>query len=142
MQQHNSASMLTLRHLLNEGGKCVYVAPSGGRDRIDANGLLSPAVFDDQSIELMRIVGSKAKNPTHYFPLAVHTYNLLPPPQKQEISIGEKRQMEYSPVYISFGSEIRMNAPLKQKNIDKKQFRKNQADFIHSQVKDLYQKML
>ena len=28
--------------LLSEGGKCIYVAPSGGRDRADANGAVIP----------------------------------------------------------------------------------------------------
>lgn len=34
-QLHNQRTMHRMRELLAEGGKCIYVAPSGGRDRSD-----------------------------------------------------------------------------------------------------------
>ena len=41
-----------MERLLAEGGKCIYVAPSGGRDRPNAQGEIQPNAFDPQSIEL------------------------------------------------------------------------------------------
>ena len=36
--QHNQRTMKKMLQLLSEGGKCIYVAPSGGRDRPGAAG--------------------------------------------------------------------------------------------------------
>jgi glycerol-3-phosphate O-acyltransferase len=138
MQQHNSSSMLALRHLLNKGGKLIYVAPSGGRDRKDAAGNLSPAPFDPESIELMRVVGHKAKSKTHYFPLALYTYPILPPPETIKKAIGEKRNMCHSPVHLYFGEEIIMIPPTAEEKKEKITFRQKQARDIHSTVKKLY----
>ncbi|MCH9617485.1 MAG: hypothetical protein SP4CHLAM5_05170 [Chlamydiia bacterium] len=139
MQQHNSASMLALRHLLNEGGKLVYVAPSGGRDRKDKNGNLAPAPFDPESIELMRVVGHKAKSKTHYFPLALYTYPILPPPETIKKAIGEKRNMYHSPVHLYFGKEVILTPPTAEEKKEKTIFRQKQATNIHSIVKKLYE---
>ncbi|MCH9620936.1 MAG: hypothetical protein S4CHLAM20_03450 [Chlamydiia bacterium] len=141
MQRHNSASMLALRHLLDEGGKLVYVAPSGGRDRRNDNGDLLPASFNPDSIELMRIVGQKAKQETHYFPLAIYSYPILPPPEKIKKEIGEERKMCHSPVHVYFGKEYKMRAPNADEKADKQMFRKSQADAVHSVVVDLYKKV-
>lgn len=141
MQQHNSAAMLTLRHQLNEGGKLVYVAPSGGRDRKDEMGNLAPALFDPDSIELMRVVGAKAKSLTHYFPLALYTYPLAPPPEKIKKEIGEQREMSHTPVHINFGKEYKMSAPNQEEKKEKVTFRQNQARSIHKKVTRLYEEI-
>lgn len=141
MQQHNSSSMLALRHVLNEGGKLVFVAPSGGRDRKDADGNLTPAPFDPESIELMRLVGAKSKKKTHYFPLAVYTYDILPPPEKIKKAIGEQRKMCHSPVHVNFGKEYLMSVPSAEEKKEKQSFRKKQAGTIHKAVKTLYEEI-
>lgn len=141
MQQHNSASMLSLRHLLNEGGKLVYVAPSGGRDRKDKLGNLSPAPFDPESIELMRVVGHKSKNKTHYFPLALYTYPILPPPEAIKKAIGEERNICHCPVHLYFGKEIIMTPPNMEQKKEKSLFRQRQAEAIHGCVEKLYNKI-
>ncbi len=138
MQQHNSSSMITLRHVLNEGGKLVFVAPSGGRDRRDDNGKLTPAPFDPESIELMRLLGSKSKRETHYFPLALHTYNILPPPEKIKKAIGEQRKMCHCPIHVHFGKKYPMCCPSAEEKNAKELFRINQAGTIHKIVKELY----
>ena len=138
MLRHNSAAMLALRHQLNKGGKLVYVAPSGGRDRKDENGNLSPAEFNPESIELMRVVGHKAKCKTHYFPLALYTYPILPPPETIKKEIGEKRLFCHSPVHLYFGEEIEMKVPTPEEKKEKLSFRRRQADQIHSIVRGLY----
>ena len=136
MKQHNSTSMIALRHVLNKGGACIYVAPSGGRDRIDEHGILSPALFDPESIELMRIVGKG--NKTHYFPLALYTYPILPAPKRIKKEIGEERIISHSAVHINFGEEYKMLAPPSKVKEVKIPFRKKQATTIHNIVKKLY----
>ena len=46
--------------LFKEGGKCVWVAPSGGRDRPDENGEYRVAPFDAKSVEMFRLMSEKA----------------------------------------------------------------------------------
>jgi len=56
--------MGALQELLTQGGQCVWVAPSGGRDRPDpaappgSEFVVSP--FDAKSVELFRLVANKA----------------------------------------------------------------------------------
>ncbi|MCH9811705.1 1-acyl-sn-glycerol-3-phosphate acyltransferase [bacterium] len=138
MLTHNSRAILTLCHQLNKGGKLIYVAPSGGRDRKDAHGKLAPAMFNPDSIETMRVVGSKAKAKTHYFPLALYTYPILPPPETIKKEIGEKRIFSHSPIHLYFGEEIEMRAPTKEERAEKVLFRKNQAEHVHALVTKLY----
>ena len=141
MLSHNSRAILALRHQLNAGGKLIFVAPSGGRDRKDKEGKLSPAMFNAESIETMRVVGSKAKSTTHYFPLALYTYPILPPPETINKEIGEKRILSHSPIHLSFGEEIPMKEPIKGEKQDKALFRKKQAEHVHSLVCKLYDKL-
>ena len=57
--------------LLSEGGKVIYVAPSGGRDRKNLNDKIVVAPFDPQSIEMFSLMARKAKKPTHFYPLSL-----------------------------------------------------------------------
>ena len=56
--------MGALQELLTKGGQCVWLAPSGGRDRPDPTAppgsefVVSP--FDAKSVELFRLVANKA----------------------------------------------------------------------------------
>ena len=86
---HNQRTMKKMSELLSKGGKCIYVAPSGGRDRPDTQGNVEVAKFDPSSIDLFLLLAQKAKTPTHFFPLALATYALLPPPNVVEKEIGE-----------------------------------------------------
>ena len=52
-----------MQELLNEGGCCIYVAPSGGRDRPNAMGEIEVAPFDAQSVELFWLLGKQASAP-------------------------------------------------------------------------------
>lgn len=106
--QHNRLAMHQMGKLLGEGGKCIYVAPSGGRDRMNENGIVEVAPFDPQSIEMFWLVSRQAGILTHFYPLALSTYALLPPPCKVEKEIGEQRLAHCEPVHLSFGKEIDM----------------------------------
>ncbi len=105
---HNKKTMQRMAQLLKEGGKCIYVAPSGGRDRPDVNGEFTPAPFDPQSIEMFYLMANKAGVKTRYYPLSLLTHMVLPPPNEVEAELGEERTVSYSGVYAAFGKEIDM----------------------------------
>ncbi len=44
-----------------QGGQLLWIAPSGGRDRPNADGVWMPAPFDAASVELMRQMLSQAR---------------------------------------------------------------------------------
>lgn len=107
-QRHNQKTMKCMRDLLSEGGKCIYVAPSGGRDRPSPNGEVSVAPFDPQSIEMFRLMAKQADNTTHFYPLALVTYDILPPPQTVQSELGEPRRICREGARFAFGKEINM----------------------------------
>jgi len=80
-QMHNKRTMERMVELLSEGGHAIYVAPSGGRDRANTDGIIEVTPFDPQSVEMFYLMAQKAKSNTHFFPLALSTYHLLPPPR-------------------------------------------------------------
>ena len=87
-QLHNKRTMELMSQLLSEGGKAIYVAPSGGRDRPNANGIVEIAPFDPQSIEMFYLMAQRAGHPTHFYPMALKTFELLPPPQSIQVELG------------------------------------------------------
>ncbi len=135
---HNQRTMKQMSQLLGEGGKCVYVAPSGGRDRPDAAGVVEVAKFDSQSIEMFWLMSQQAGHITHFYPLTLVTYHLLPPPNSIQKELGEPRQAQCAPVHLSFGKEIDMeNFPGKDLK-DKRQKRVARADYIWDLVRRDY----
>jgi glycerol-3-phosphate O-acyltransferase len=139
--QHNQRTMKKMTQLLTEGGKCIYVAPSGGRDRPNAKGVVEVAHFDPQSIEMFRLMALQAGTTTHFYPLALATYALLPPPNSVEKEIGEKRQTQCAPIHLAFGSEIDMERLPGTDLDDKRQIRRARADAIWEEVKRLYREL-
>lgn len=77
----NRKTLVTMQRKLNEGGQLIWIAPSGGRDR-PKDGAYLPDVFDHTAVDLMRSLGSRAKQPTHLMPMAMYSYPLMPPPDK------------------------------------------------------------
>lgn len=140
-QQHNRLAMQKLEELLREGGLCLYIAPSGGRDRPDENGKVDVAPFDAQSIEMLVLLSQKAKRPTHFYPLALSTYALLPPPHIVEKEIGETREVNYTPIHAWFGDEIEMESTPKLSVLEKKQQRRERAEAVWSKVCDMYREL-
>lgn len=107
-QHHNQRTMKRMGQLLSEGGKCIFVAPSGGRDRPNADGVVEVSPFDPQSIELFHLISKQAEAPTHFYPLALATYQLLPPPESLETHSSEERHAKCIPAHMAFGEEIDM----------------------------------
>ncbi len=135
---HNQRTMKKMIQLLSEGGKCIYVAPSGGRDRPNAAGEIAIAPFDPSSVEMFWLMTQQAERPTHFYPLALATYRLLPPPNSVEKELGETRQAQCTPIHLAFGNEIDMVNFPGSKELEKKQKRKKRADYIYDLVRNLY----
>jgi glycerol-3-phosphate O-acyltransferase len=136
---HNKNTMELMSRLLQEGGKAIYVAPSGGRDRRDAEGAVLPAPFDPNSIEMFYLMAKKAKTPTHFYPLALNTYELLPPPATIQVELGEMRVAKRTAIHLAFGAEFDMEhlSPAESKEAR----RKARADAIWQTVYDLYRRI-
>lgn len=141
-QLHNQRTMKKMQMLLEEGGKCIFVAPSGGRDRINAEGVVEVAPFDPQSIEMFRLIAQQARHPTHFYPLTLSTYYLLPPPNSTETTVGEPRHAQCSPVHLCFGEEIDMDNFPGCMPQDKRKNRELRAEYIFNMIKSDYQKIL
>jgi glycerol-3-phosphate O-acyltransferase len=136
---HNKNTMELMSRLLQEGGKAIYVAPSGGRDRRDSNGHVLPAPFDPNSIEMFYLMAKKAKTPTHFYPLALDTYELLPPPETVQVELGEMRVAKRTPIHLAFGPAFDMeHIP---QGDSKEARRKARADAIWQTVYDLYRRI-
>jgi glycerol-3-phosphate O-acyltransferase len=106
-QRQNLRSMTALLDLFKKGGTCVWVAPSGGRDRRDTStGHVPIADFDSKTIDIFRLYGNKSKKPTHFYTLAMVSYDLCPPPDYLAAGVGEERNVRFVPVGIALGDEL------------------------------------
>lgn len=135
---HNQRTLKQMKDLLETGGKCIYVAPSGGRDRPNASGEIDVAPFDPQSLEMFWLIAQQAKTPTHFYPLALSTYHLLPPPNSVNKELGELRQAKCAPIHLAFNEEIAMDTFPGSESADKKLRRQLRADYIWNIVRNDY----
>lgn len=140
--QHNQRALRRLSQLLAEGGKCIYVAPSGGRDRPGLDGRIHVASFDPQSIEVFWLLAQQSGKPAHFYPFALNTYSLLPPPNSVERELGERRHAQCTPIHIAFGEEINMEAFPGGELLPKKEKRQARATYIWEQVCAAYDSLL
>lgn len=135
---HNQATMRKMSQLLEDGGRCIYVAPSGGRDRPGANGHLQVAEFDPQSIEMFYLMAQHAGRVAHFYPLALATYHMLPPPDSVQRTLGEERHARAVAVHLAFGEEIDMEAFAGSDVVDKKKRRALRAQAIWRSVQSSF----
>ncbi len=140
--KYNQKTMKQMVQLLNEGGKCIYVAPSGGRDRKDDSGRIEIAPFDPQSLEMFLLMASQATPSTHFHTLALSTYDLLPPPSSVESSLGERRHAHCTPIHLVFGPEIDMHHFPGSDTQDKKERRTQRAQWIWEKVVSDYNTLI
>lgn len=138
---HNKRTMNRMSELLSQGGRCIYVAPSGGRDRMGSDGKIDVAKFDPQSIEMFRLIAEQSAPLTHFYPLALVTYDLLPPPQTVDIQLGEQRHTQCTPIHLAFGNELEMDHFPGSEGLDKKSKRPIRAEYIWELVNKDYQHM-
>lgn len=140
-QLHNKKTMEYMSQLLKEGEKIIYVAPSGGRDRPNSKGEIEVSPFDAQSIEMFYLMVKKSNTKSHFYPLSLLTYSLLPPPNNIQIELGEKRRTKKGKIFASFGSEIDMEHFPGDCAMDKSERRINRANYIFSKVKEGYDQL-
>lgn len=141
-QLHNQKTLQKMKALLEEGGKCIYVAPSGGRDRMNSEGVVEVAPLDPQSIELFHLISRQVQPTTHFYPLALSTYHLLPPPASIEAKLGERRHAQCTPVSLCFGREIDMLDFPGNDSADKRKNRELRAEYIFNLVRDDYGRLI
>ena len=135
--QHNRRTLSIMEEMLSEGEKCICIAPSGGRDRMDESGKILPSPFDPDSVEMFYLIAKKSGTACHFHPLSLYTYPLLPPPQVINVAIGEERSTSFSPAHLTFGAEIDMEKII-QGITDKQARRKLRAETIWQQVVTAY----
>lgn len=141
-QQHNKKTMERMSRLLAEGGKIIYVAPAGGRDRKNKEGNIEVAPFDPDSIEMFYLMSKKAKTTTHFIPLALHTYDLLPPPDSIQQDLGELRLAKKTAVHLFFGAPFPMETFPGCEEPKKDIRRKNRAHVIWNLVNQMYHQLI
>jgi glycerol-3-phosphate O-acyltransferase len=101
------AAMNEMLQGLKDGGMAIWVAPSGGRDRRNVSSNKIPvATFDQKTVDMFRLMGNKSKRPTHFYPMAMVSYDLCPPPDFVEAGVGEKRNVRFTPVGIRVMEEV------------------------------------
>ena len=130
--RQNLAAMSGMLGKLKEGGCILWVAPSGGRDRRDLETQTTPiAPFDSKTIDMFRLMGSKSKKPTHYYPLAMVSYELCPPPDFVEAGVGEQRNFRFVPVGIKVGKEVPSEGGLEaRQTFNQNVFEATKADYF------------
>jgi glycerol-3-phosphate O-acyltransferase len=133
---HNSKSLSELENLLDEGGVCVYVAPSGGRDRFDEQGNVKISPFDPQSVEMFHLMSKKAKQPTHLHLLALFTQHLMPPPKEINIEIGESREVFFGPASLFFGPQLDFESI--GSSSDRKERRVERSEWMTKEIEEMY----
>eukprot|EP00204_Picochlorum_oklahomense_P000837 CAMPEP_0118797840 /NCGR_PEP_ID=MMETSP1161-20130426/298_1 /TAXON_ID=249345 /ORGANISM="Picochlorum oklahomensis, Strain CCMP2329" /LENGTH=433 /DNA_ID=CAMNT_0006725059 /DNA_START=15 /DNA_END=1316 /DNA_ORIENTATION=+ len=139
----NRKTLRAMQNSLNEGGKLLWIAPSGGRDRsVDPKTEENiPDRFDPSAVELMRALITKAKPEGHLRPFAMYSYRIMPPPKVVEKDIGEKRLVFHAPVGISIGKELEVDSILD--GVEEKEARqKALAEVAWEQTMDAYMKLV
>ncbi|MCC7007964.1 MAG: 1-acyl-sn-glycerol-3-phosphate acyltransferase [Acidobacteria bacterium] len=139
-QRHNQKTMERMRELLGAGGRCVYAAPSGGRDRMTA-GAIEIAPFDPQSIEMYFLMARRAHRPSHFYPMALATYDFLPPPESIQIELGEARHIRRAGIHLAIGPEIDMEH-IGDAALDKHARRTARAEHIWRAVREEYRQIV
>lgn len=139
-QRQNRKTLVTMARLLNEGGKLIWIAPSGGRDRpaeVDGKDVWVPDNFDPSAVGLMMKMAESAKKPTHLYPMAMVSWAVMPPPKQKEKDLGERRLTNYSGVGISAGNELDIAAMVKgvAEGVEPEEV---VAKAVHAQVVDEY----
>lgn len=137
-QLHNRRTMERMAELLVEGGQSIYVAPSGGRDRRNAQGVVEVARFDPQSIEMFYLMTARSGRPAHFYPMALATYDFLPPPETIQVELGEARHIMRTGIHLAVGAEIDMDGIVGDDVPDKHARREARAERIWELVREDY----
>jgi len=109
MSKQNRRTLTELSKSMKTGGMLIWIAPSGGRDRLKETPTGErpvPAPFDADAIEMFRSIASKAGRPTYFYPMAMATYSIMPPPSGINKALGEKRVTTFTGCAISLAPRV------------------------------------
>ena len=59
-----------------------------------------PANFEPEAVELFRSIASKANRPTHFYPMAMATYSIMPPPNGRNAALGTRHTRTRASILI------------------------------------------
>ena len=105
-QAENLESMKAMNSLISsEKGVAFWVAPSGGRDRPDQSGKFVVSPFDAKALDMFKLQAMQSKKPMHFFPMAMFTHQLIPPPKSVSSALGEERSAKRGGVSVAFLDE-------------------------------------
>lgn len=101
----NRQAIMELTTLLEEGGKLIWLAPAGGRDRDTSR--ITP--FGDKNLQLFEKLAQnvrtgKSGRISYFAPLSMKTHGLIPPPTDTGLGLGEPRYALKSGISLYFGS--------------------------------------
>ncbi|KAK4533146.1 hypothetical protein CCYA_CCYA15G4003 [Cyanidiococcus yangmingshanensis] len=137
-QAHNRKTLREMERLFGAGGQCVWFAPSGGRDRrAPSTGRVECAPFDPDAIELFRMSAERAGRPCHYYPMAIGTFHMLPPPDRVEKEKGEERIVSYAPLWMSVMPEVDLDSGV-DSALNKAEKRQARAEWLYRLVVSKY----
>lgn len=135
---HNRRTIAKTAKLFKEGGKALWFAPSGGRDRRSREtSCVEISPFDEGAVDMMRFTAIKSGVPCHFYPMSLWTYDMLPPPSNVGgASLGEERVVNYIPMHMNVGEEIDWDAAPKAH--DKLGRRRARCDYAQRVVSEGY----
>lgn len=136
--RHNRRTIATTAKLFKVGGKVVWFAPSGGRDRrCQETSRVEVSRFDEGAVDMMRFTALKSGVPCHFYPMSLWTYDMLPPPTSVGgAHLGEKRVVNHIPMHMFVGKEIDWDVAPKAE--DKLSRRKARCDYAQGVVSEGY----
>ena len=74
--------------------------------------MAAPQLFDADAVELMRQLLAKAKHPGHLYPMAMCSWEIMPPPKKLEKHLGERRRTKHAGTGAQPGALVKSALPL------------------------------
>ena len=135
---HNRRTIATTAKLFKQGGKVLWFAPSGGRDRRSTDtARVEVSKFDEGAVDMMRFTANKSGVPCHFYPMSLWTYDMLPPPTNVGgPNFGEERVVNHIPMHMYVGEEIDWSNALEAK--DKIGRRVARCNYVQDIVVDGY----
>lgn len=140
--RHNRQTIAETHKLFRKGGKVIWFAPSGGRDRrSDSTKSVEISPMDQSAIDMMRITAKKSTTITHFYPMSLWTYDMLPPPSGVGgKEVGEPRRVSYTPMDMCVGEELHWHGP-GAKQEAKEDRRRRQREELEEVVRQGYQRI-
>lgn len=136
---HNRRTIFVTQKLFAAGGKAIWFAPSGGRDRRSPDsGKVEVSPFDPDAIEMMRFTAKKSGTPCHFIPMSLVSYDMLPPPSGVGgADMGEERVVNHIGLSMAVEKEIDFSQ-IDTEGLDKLQRRRRVATTVQEIVENGY----